>query len=281
MNILKIVSYFYDRNPLSYQLLRELKEQICIVNIFKSIVILPMIPIWNFFAKKEIDMIKNNGSIYAIRNGMTLFYLPDLNLRGGEFVQNRIFLEKGYFEQRRLKQVRTYIKEGSIMIDVGANIGNHTLFFMKECQAQKIYAFEPVRKTFDILKKNIVINQLENKVVLCNVALGNCKGKADILYCERDAGGNQVKEKENGNIDIIMLDDLQFSEHIDFIKIDVEGYELKVLEGARGILKRDHPVIMVEIFDSNFQMVDFLLKRLHYKLKLKLENDYIYTANTD
>lgn len=276
MKLLKAAGRIYDRNPVSYRILRDLEEQAGMGNFLKAVFILPLIPVWNLLARVECYILKKHGSVYRIRNGRTLFYLPAVDLGDGEFVQNRIFLERGYFEQRRLKQIRPYITGAETILDIGANIGNHTLFFIKECAAKKVYAFEPVKSTFEILQKNIAINGLKEQVVLHNFALGDHRGKGNIIYCKGDAGGNQIAADETGDAQIAALDDLCFAERIDFIKIDVEGYEEKVLTGAGKTLKKDHPVIMIEIFDQNYQRVNDLLVSVGYQCRKKIGNDYIY-----
>ncbi len=279
MSILEIVSKIYDRNPVSYRLLRNLKEKPGMMNFLKNVIILPMIPIWNLLAQKEVKSIRKKGSVYSIRNGGTRFYLPQLDLGKGEFVQNRIFLERDYFEIRRLEQVGSYVNRGGCVLDIGANIGNHSLYFAKECHVEKIYAFEPVKSTFEILKRNIALNGLEDTVTAYQFALGDHRSKAKIIYHDGDAGGNRVEEDLTGNTSIEALDDIKFSEHIDFVKIDVEGYESKVLAGAVETLRINRPVIMIEIFDENYRHVDSLLKSLNYECKLKIENDYVYSCD--
>lgn len=73
------------------------------------------------------------------------------------------------------------------------------------------------------------------------------------------------------------LDDIRIPEHIDFIKIDVEGYEEMVLQGAADTLRRNHPVLMIEIFDENYSRVNTYLYSIGYRCRIKAENDYIYT----
>lgn len=278
MNILSIVSKIFDYNPISYRLLRNLKERPSLTNLLGAVISLPVIPIWNFMAEREIADIHKNNSVYKIKRGEkeTIFYLPDLNLSSGEFIQSRIFLERNYFEWRRLIQIRTYVKEKGIVLDIGANIGNHSLYFAQECHVRKVYAFEPVKSTFEILVKNISLNKFEKIIVPYLAALGDYQGKGNIIYMG-DAGGNKVEPDDTGEVVISTVDGLEIKEQIDFIKIDVEGYEEKVLKGAEITLKKYHPVIMIEIFDENFNCVNSYLRRQGYGCELKIENDYLYS----
>lgn len=275
--IKKIVRKIYYKNPISYVLFQNFKDRKRLGAFFKIVFALPAIPVWNYLAKLEIRDIEKNDFIYRIRNNKVVFYLPDLNW-GGDYIQNRIFLARDYFEIRNLDRAKKYMKTDGIFLDIGANIGNHTLFFCNECRAKKVYAFEPVKKTYKILKRNIVLNQLQDKVITYNSALGQCFSKGGIIYAE-DSGGNRVKEEAGGEVKIEPLDSFKIA-RIDFIKIDVEGYEERVLEGARETLRSNRPVIMIEIFDDNYSRVDGLLSSLGYECELKITDsrDYIYVS---
>lgn len=278
-NIINLLSRIYDKNPISYKCLRECyyatgKDKYKLG--LKCIVILPFIPVYNYKAKKEIQDIKKNGNHYSIRNDKVTFYLPDLNLGNGEFIQNRIFLERDYFEISHLKQLRKYVKKNAVILDIGANLGNHTVFFAKECAANKIYAFEPTQKTFKILEENIKINHLDNIVVAMNIALGVRDTKVNVIVNTKDAGSNYVEENIDGNVIMNTLDGLLLSDRIDFIKIDVEGFEYEVLKGAKQTIASDHPDIFIEIFNKNYDKVHSLLMQMGYKCRLRMEKDYLY-----
>lgn len=242
----------------------------------RCIAVLPFIPVYNYKTKKEIENIRKNGNQYSIRNGKVTFYLPNLDLINGEFIQNRIFLEQNYFEIFNLSQLRKYVKENAVILDIGANLGNHTVFFAKECGAKKVYAFEPTRKTFQILEENIRINNLNSIVVAMNIALGEKDTKANVIVNTKDAGSNHVEENIDGNVIMNTLDGLSLSDKIDFIKIDVEGFELEVLKGAKETIAKDHPDIFIEIFNKNYDKVHDLLTQMGYWRKLKMEQDYLY-----
>lgn len=278
-------SKLYDRNSISYQLLRELYRERGVNKIVKGlqcIAILPCIPIWNYLAEKEIENIRKNGNIYPIKQGRIKFFLPDLDLSHGEFIQNRIFLERNYFEIFHLSRLKKHIKENAVILDIGANIGNHTIFFAKECKAQKIYSFEPTQKTFQILKENIRINRLDNMVVAINAALGDKDTHVDVIVDVKDAGSNHVEENMNGDTVMNSLDSLRIDDRIDFVKIDVEGYEYEVLRGAEKTISKDRPDIFIEIFDINYDKVHSLLSSFGYECLERMEQDYFYVpCDTD
>lgn len=278
MKVTDVVSKIYDRNPISYRLLREGYREggVKLSRVFLCLMVLPCIPFWNCMAKRDIQQVRKNGDVYSIRNGQVKFFLPNLELTHGEFIQNRIFLEQDYFEIKHLSKIKKYINNNAIILDVGANIGNHTVFFAKECRASKIYAFEPTQKTFQLLQKNIRINKLDDVVVAMNVALGAKNSKVNMIVNGQDAGSNRVEENVNGNIAMSTIDDLRLEEPIDFMKIDVEGYEYEVLKGAERTIAKDRPHIFIEIFDINYNKVHQLLSRFGYECIERIEQDYLY-----
>ena len=118
--------------------------------------------------KKAFDEFIERACLLNVSNGKAMFWLPNLSWKKnkveGEYVQKKIYYEKDYYERDILDEIKKNIPSNSVILDIGANIGNHTVFFCKECNAKKVYAFEPVSITFEILQKNIAINNLETVV---------------------------------------------------------------------------------------------------------------------
>lgn len=228
--------------------------------------------------KLEIAAIKEQGDIYNLPESKTKFYLPGLNLNGGEFIQNKIYLERNYFERRELDLIKEQV-QGTVL-DIGANIGNHTLYFVNECKAGKVYVFEPSPETFNVLKKNIEINGLSDKVVIYNAACGKVKSKGTIRRVDlNDAGSNQVLANGEGSVDVIAIDDLEIPD-VDFVKIDVEGGEADVISGMTNTLRKSHPKIFVEIFNNNFARVNKMLNDLGYVKMMEENHNYLYQYYT-
>lgn len=170
------------------------------------------------------------------------FYLPYEN----DHIQKNIFFNQSFYELEMLEDIRSRIGEGKVIIDIGANIGNHSIFFGKICKAKKVFSFEPQCKVFDVLKKNININELENIVSLYNIGLGSEEKKVSLeVIDEKNCGSNKLNLDKSGNIDVKLLDDI-VEERIDLIKIDVEGMELEVLKGAKNILSKYKPILYIE-----------------------------------
>lgn len=180
-----------------------------------------------------------------------------LKLYTDSVLSEKIFF--GDFEIEELSFFSRYIGKDFVVFDVGANIGLHSLYASKLVGTNgKVFSFEPVNKTFNRLKENIEINSVTN-ISAYNLALSNENGKEtmtislDGFDAWNSIAGNQQIIGENfveEKIVIQTLDDF-VKEHcpnlkIDFIKIDTEGWELNVLEGAKDYLKNNSPFLMVE-----------------------------------
>lgn len=222
-------------------------------------------------SKKNTDPANLNrsmkeDSINFIYNGKRIkFYLPYLN----DWIQKVIYETNNFYEIVMLEDVKNRIRKGSVIIDIGANIGNHTIFFSKICDAKKVYAFEPQKNIFEILKKNVEINEVDNIVELYNMGVGKEHIFANVMVLDRNNYGmSRLNKTEKGNIEIDSLDYLLMNKvaEVDAIKIDVEGMELEVLEGAKNIINKFKPLIYIEAgTDEEFKSVSEFLNYLYYK----------------
>jgi FkbM family methyltransferase len=142
------------------------------------------------------------------------------------------------------------------IIDIGANFGYHSALFSKECK--EVYAFEPQKQNFDLLAENIKNNHIKN-VKIYNLACGDthCDVHMPLYTDDRTLNMGDITP----NIDCsgrftttksILLDEMDFPLKIDLIKIDVQGWEKKVLLGAKQLLKNHKPVLIVEF--EHFQL---------------------------
>ena len=203
-------------------------------------------------------------SVFRVKN--TLFYVPNFPI---DEIQRTVVNNQDFYEIKTLKILDKYIKDNAVILDIGSNIGNHTLYWSIERNAKKIFAFEPVKETFGTLETNIALNQLLDKVVLYNAAVGSQTSKAKIKeFDSKNIGATSLVLDENGSISVLKIDDLSFDgEKIDFIKIDTEGFEIEVLKGAKNTIMKNRPVIFVESFKDKYPIVKEILESYGYKLE--------------
>lgn len=182
------------------------------------------------------------------------FYML-LNLKEDSAVEATIYY-LGTYEPGTLHIMEKCLCSDDIFIDVGANIGLMSLFASKILKnTGKVYSFEPEPSTFDILQKNIFINHSKNIRTL-SYALGS---KNETLEVYKNANKNRGKatlmvseetEESGTHIEVKTMDDFIYENSISevkFVKIDVEGWELEVLKGAKLLLSsKNAPILCVE-----------------------------------
>lgn len=160
-------------------------------------------------------------------------------------------INKGDFEPHFYNVAKNVIKEGDICLDCGANLGYHTVTMAKLVgKAGKVIAFEPLRVIYQQLNGNVFLNDLRN-VITINAALGNKQDIIQMDYVDVDNpnGVNIGATKVGGRGDIVeMLPiDSVIKTAAAFIKIDVQGSEVFLLEGAAELIKNTRPVMFVEV----------------------------------
>jgi FkbM family methyltransferase len=207
----------------------------------------------------------------------TFYYLSD-----DKYVGQRIALEK--YEPYETQLILRQTKVGDVVVDVGANIGYYTVLLAdKVGNSGKVFAFEPDKTNFEILKKNIEANKLKN-VVLVNAAVGD-ENEEKILYKSKENLGDHklFGDGEKEKVKIIKLDDYFKNQKIDLMKIDTQGWEPAVFEGAKKIIERDKPIVFFEYSPASYKeakldgnkMIDFI-KKIYKKFWWIDEWLYIY-----
>ena len=138
-------------------------------------------------------------------------------------------------------QSLTYVKNKQVAIDVGANVG---LWSRSLCeQFASVLAVEPVDMFRDCLTRNVPAGNLR----VLDFALGNENTTANMIITEGNTGHTHIDPASvgAGNVAVKRLDDIAL-EQVDYIKMDCEGYEYRVLQGAEQTIRRCCPVVVVE-----------------------------------
>ncbi len=154
----------------------------------------------------------------------------------------------GEWYEAEMELLRNFIKPGDICIDVGANIGCHTLFFASIVgKTGLVISYEPQPQIFQLLSANASLNDYLN-VQTFNAAVGNHDGFARIPPIDYTQEGNYgiVSLSDVGiPIPIYKLDSMPTT-RLNLIKIDVEGYECEVIKGARNAIRKHRPFLYIE-----------------------------------
>jgi len=159
------------------------------------------------------------------------------------------------FEPQMVKLFCSLIQPRHVVVDVGANIGLTTILFSQ--LAAKVISFEASPSTFRYLQRNVRRSGSHN-VTLVNLGLGNKNVRSEITFAPNNRAGGFVSDQTKASeghitemIDIRKMDDLfvefDVAEKLDFIKLDVEGYEKFVIEGAHKLITCNRPVVVLEL----------------------------------
>lgn len=207
------------------------------------------------------------------------FYLPDAD---HDFVQRCMYRNKTFWEIRQLKIAKKCFPQNGFFVDVGAYVGNHSVYAAKFFGAKKIYAFEPQEAIIPILKKNISINRIDDKIEFFPVALTEHVQKMSISrILPGTSAGTAYGCDACGKTVGIPLDAYEIP-CVDMLKIDVEGEEISVLRGAVKTIQRAHPIIWLEICSQNsLAVIQSFLQNYGYEYyKLISEMDYLFFYST-
>lgn len=157
-------------------------------------------------------------------------------------------------------RARDFIKSDSVIIDAGANVGVFSVFADSLADKGQIFAFEPVFKTYQTLEKNV---QERRNIIALHSALGAKAGIADVIVHDKLSGWNYLADSEKNltakpsnflkreSTNVTTIDEFVKNRNlprVDFIKIDTEGYEKQIIEGARETIKKFKPVLALSAY---------------------------------
>lgn len=183
----------------------------------------------------------------------------------------------------RLKKIN-----GKVLLDVGANTGSFSLISkFLDCYT---YAFEPQSKVCKILESNIKLNKLEKKTTIIKVALSDKKSNSKLKLKIPNSNSGLASIGEVNANDKVKFEEVKVSsidevvrdyniENVDFIKIDVEGFELNVLKGALNTISNYKPELLVEYsktYQCGYSPLELvrLLKKINYKIEILNSEDF-------
>ncbi len=171
-----------------------------------------------------------------------------------DIIQNT-HLQGRFFEDSSLEKLRDLIGVAHPhIVEVGANIGNHVVWYAQHLDPARIYPVEPNPAALTLLEGNIAANGIEDLIDRRGMGFG--VGRAEGSFRaetaeENNLGATTLVADDAGELKVVTLDALMTDARADFLKIDAEGMELDVLAGAEALIARDRPLIWVETRRDN------------------------------
>lgn len=177
----------------------------------------------------------------------------------------------GTYERESQQAFKLAVHEGDIVYDIGANVGFFTLLAAKLVgRSGAVYAFEPLRRNIEYLNRHIVANNLTTVHVL-PIAVSSRKGVAQFTSADSPSMG-RLTPGGDVEVETESLDELVGSGRVPaphFIKIDVEGAEYDVLNGAASVLRRHRPAMLLSLHGyREYERCCALVRALSYELSM-------------
>lgn len=180
-----------------------------------------------------------------------------------QYLQSR----DGFYEIDELRELKRQLGNVENVLDIGANIGNHSVFFAHHMGAKRVIPVEPFPATSQHLMVNLSLNYSSRfDLRLVGKALGDGASKMRFVPPSAfNSGMTKLVQDPTGEIEALVGDSVFSGEDLDFIKVDVEGMELSVLLGLKNTLQRCKPAVFVEVTTDTEQGVRTLMSNIGYK----------------
>lgn len=186
-----------------------------------------------------------------------------------DYIVQQIEATKGFYELPFLESLSRLLRPNDLVLDIGANIGNHAIFFAGVCEA-RVVAYEPEPALARALCENLQANSLDSRASVRAVALGSREGFVAIAaQTEQNSGATRfqpVSGDTSGGIPMETVDEQNLDGPVRLMKIDVEGMEGEVLQGALKLIEQDRPIIAVEQIQGGFGLIRQMLDDRAYTL---------------
>jgi FkbM family methyltransferase len=226
--------------------------------------------------EKRSDQIKlrhfNTAPALAALSDAGIVWFRDVDITAGRHDGQRVLFatdkeadpiqrahrNASFYEAEELAMLRAHVKRGATFVDIGANVGNHTLYAAMFLGAARVIPVEPNPLALRLLLINVMMNGIEDRVITTGLGLGLGARAAEGFGMEsrhKNLGAAKMLDGA-GDIAVITGDTLLAAEKPDFIKIDVEGMEMDALSGLAETIARCRPRMLVEVDQQNYDAFD-------------------------
>lgn len=191
-----------------------------------------------------------------------------------DYILNTIESSGDFYEGALLRKWTPFFQDAQYILDIGANLGNHTMFWATNLSAKRIISFEPFPANYAVLTQNINNNSLFS-VQAIQMAVSDHSGNLAVKeFTDKNYGATTFEHVDTSEQDANVIQSRSIDSvfyqlnlpRIDFVKIDTEGFELSVLRGMMSVIQKFHPVFWVEASEDTAAEVYRVLCDNGYRL---------------
>ena len=171
-------------------------------------------------------------------------------LGSSDWISKKLFIDKSFDYRILTKAIKLLGKKNSklTLINIGAHIGSTGIPLIKKNNFKNLIAFEPTKRNFRLLKANIFLNEIDDRVQAYNLAISNKKANLHLGTTKGNTGGNRILRNKQKNTEIVKSDILDnytynLNKNNSLIFIDAEGHEPNIFLGAKKTIKKKIPIV--------------------------------------
>ena len=202
-----------------------------------------------------------------------------------------IQMKEGFYEAPLpMLTMAVMTRTNGLFLDVGANNGLYSVLACMTQSSVRAMAFEPYPPVLNVLRRNLDLNGLRDRVAVHEVALSDEQGRATLYLPDASHGLVETScslestfKTPSGSIEVEKkrIDDIDIAEDVALVKVDIEGHESAFFDGAQSFLSRKRPFVFAEMLPvaaEGFSKIDTILDRLDY-YKFRLRPDYAIASS--
>jgi len=220
---------------------------------------------------------RNNDILFS--NNKNIKYL----LESRDWISLKLFVDKSFDYSILTKAIKILGNKHSklTLINIGAHIGSTCIPAIKENKFKNSIVFEPTKKTFRLLKANIFLNEVDERIQVHNLAISSKKTKLYLVTNKGNIGGNYISKNKQKNNEIVKSDILDnytynLNKNNSLIFMDVEGHEPNVFLGAKKTIKKKIPIVFEfypSLLEKNWiKSYDLVFKNYKFYYDLRGKN---------
>lgn len=243
------------------------------------------------FLKRLIPSIRRRIARYTWKDGTKIITRGSVQFRLSyrNFVDRQVAFY-GDFERKQVAYLRAAMTQSGcdVFVDIGANFGFYALPIAADGLAQSVIAVEPDPRNFNRLASNIALNGLAHMIDAYPFVAASEPGQARLEMAPSNSTG-QTKVANDGSSDsrglivkAVRLDDLlDYTGKNIFLKIDVEGYEVEVLDGLKRTLTNNSCFLQVESYRENVDVLKSIMDAAGYRFDHQIDHDFYFSNLED